>query len=250
MPLVLPSVIGHRGAARHAPENTLAGLRTAAEQGAPWVEFDVMLTADGTAVLHHDETLLRTTGLERQMAALPYADLAALDAGSWFGAGFAGEAVPTLEDALVCLGRHGLGANVEIKPTPGREAETARVAARILQRHWPAGLPRPLVSSFKRASLAAMLEAAPELQRGLLVEELPDDWRAAAEGLGCVSLHLGREALSRPAVEAVKDAGFGLAVYTVNDPAEAVAFRSWGVDSIITDDPPAILAALADAGRA
>ncbi|MEX0759632.1 MAG: glycerophosphodiester phosphodiesterase [Tistlia sp.] len=250
MPLVLPSVIGHRGAARHAPENTLAGLRTAAAQGAPWVEFDVMLTADGTAVLHHDDTLLRTTGLERAMAELAYPDLAALEAGSWFGAGFAGEPVPTLEEALACLGALGLGANVEIKPTPGREVETARVAARILQRAWPAGLPQPLLSSFKRASLAALKESAPELPRGLLAEALPDDWRQAVDALSCVTVHLWRKKLTRSAVETVKAAGFGLAVYTVNDPEEAVACRAWGADSIITDDPPAILAALAAAGRA
>src|SRR5690606_7499071 len=123
--LLLPTVIGHRGAARHAPENTLAGLRKAAELATPWVEFDVMLTADGTAVLHHDETLVRTTGLDRKMAATSYAELASLEAGSWFGAAFAGEPVPTLEEALACLGEQRLGANVEIKPTAGRQRETA-----------------------------------------------------------------------------------------------------------------------------
>ncbi|SMF74610.1 glycerophosphoryl diester phosphodiesterase [Tistlia consotensis] len=250
MSLVLPSVIGHRGAARHAPENTLAGLRKAAEQRVPWVEFDVMLTADGTAVLHHDETLKRITGLDRPMAELTYAELAGLDAGSWFGAAFADEPVPTFEEALACLGALGLGANVEIKPTEGREVETARVAARILRRCWPASLPQPLISSFRRASLAAMQAAAPELPRGLLAEGLPDDWRAAVAELGCASVHLWRKKLTRAAVEAVKTAGFGLAVYTVNDPEEAVAFRGWGVDAIITDDPPAILAGLAAAGLA
>ncbi len=244
--LILPTVIGHRGAARHAPENTLAGLRKAAEQGAPWVEFDVMLTADGTAVLNHDETLARTTGLDRPMAEVSYAELAGLDAGSWFAAAFAEEPVPTLEEALGCLGALGLGANVEIKPTAGRETETARVAARILQRAWPAGLPAPLVSSFKRQSLAAMQQAAPELARGLLAEELPEDWREAVATLGCATVHLWRKTLTREAVETVKAAGFGLAVYTVNDPREAVTFRSWGADSIITDDPPAILAALGE----
>jgi glycerophosphoryl diester phosphodiesterase len=95
-----------------------------------------------------------------------------------------------------------------------------------------------------------MRQAAPELPLGLLAETLPDDWRTAARDLGCVTLHLGRDELHRSAVETVKEAGFGLAVYTVNDPAEAVTFRNWGADSIITDDPPAILAALSAAGRA
>lgn len=247
MSYALPSVIGHRGAARHAPENTLAGLRKAAEHGAPWVEVDVMLTADGTAVLHHDETLERITGLSRPMAELGYDELAALDAGSWFGAAFAEEPVPTLEEALACLAELGLGLNLEVKPTPGREAETAKVAARILQRSWPVDLPPPLISSFKRASLAAMKSAAPAFPRGLLVEALPEDWREAAAELGCVTLHLDHEALTPSVVEAVKASGLGLAAYTVNDPAEAVRLRTWGVDAIITDDPRAVLAALAAA---
>ena len=66
----LPRVIGHRGAATHAPENTLAGLSRAAELGAPWVEFDVRLTADKVAILHHDDTLKRTAGRNAAAASL------------------------------------------------------------------------------------------------------------------------------------------------------------------------------------
>ncbi len=73
---VLPRVIGHRGAAASAPENTLAGLRAAAALGATWVEFDVMLTKDRVPVLFHDDNLRRITGRDALMAETSYAELA------------------------------------------------------------------------------------------------------------------------------------------------------------------------------
>ena len=92
----IPRVVGHRGAAGHAPENTLAGLRKAVELGATWVEFDVVLTGDGVPVLLHDDTLERTTNGRGSIAETALADVRSLDAGSWFSERFAGERVPTL----------------------------------------------------------------------------------------------------------------------------------------------------------
>lgn len=123
--LALPRLIGHRGAKLHAPENTLAGLRTAKRLGVDWVEFDVMLTADGVPLLMHDESLERTAGLDRLLSATPLAEARRLDAGGWFGATFRGEALPTLEEAIACLAEESLGANVEIKPAKGLARETA-----------------------------------------------------------------------------------------------------------------------------
>ena len=82
-----PRLIGHRGAAALAPENTLASIRAAAEAGVQWIEFDAKLAGDGVPVLMHDETLDRTTTGSGPVAALGSRDLAALDAGAWFGAG-------------------------------------------------------------------------------------------------------------------------------------------------------------------
>ncbi|MDH3919787.1 MAG: glycerophosphodiester phosphodiesterase family protein, partial [Rhodospirillales bacterium] len=72
MDLELPRVMGHRGAAAWAPENTLASIQKAADLGATWVEFDVMLTGDGRPVLFHDDNLKRLTGLDALMARTPY----------------------------------------------------------------------------------------------------------------------------------------------------------------------------------
>src|SRR5882672_6568700 len=125
--LQLPKVIGHRGAAAHAPENTLESFREARRRGAAWVEIDVKLTADGVPIAMHDDSLKRTTGVDRLVAQTPRADLPT--------------SVPTFEQAIACFGELGLGCNVEIKPCPGREAETGRVAVETLRRCWPAHLP-------------------------------------------------------------------------------------------------------------
>ena len=85
----LPPVIGHRGAAAYAPENTLAGFVKAAEQGVTWVEFDVRLTRDGVPVLIHDDDLDRTTEGSGLVANATLKQIKELDAGSWFGAAFA-----------------------------------------------------------------------------------------------------------------------------------------------------------------
>ena len=115
---LMPKVCGHRGAAGHAPENTLASIKKAASLGVRWVEFDTKLTADGVAVLFHDDDLGRTTDGAGLMAETSLADVRCLDAGSWFGEEFQGEGVPTLEDAIRELSALGLGANVEIIQGP------------------------------------------------------------------------------------------------------------------------------------
>src|SRR5919107_420246 len=86
-----PRTIGHRGARGYAPENTLAGIRTAAEQGVCWVEVDVKLTRDGVPILMHDDTVDRTTDGRGNVASMDFADLRKLDAGKPFGPQFAGE---------------------------------------------------------------------------------------------------------------------------------------------------------------
>ena len=240
MPLELPRVIGHRGAARHAPENTLAGLAAARRLGLDWVEFDVMLTADGHPVLMHDDSLKRTTGLDRLLCDTTLAELRRLDAGSWFGPAFAGEPVPTLLETFDALARLGLGANIEIKPAPGQAVATARVTVEAVKRAWPAGLPAPLVSSFEVAALEVARDLAPELPRGYLVDELPPDWQATALGLGCVSVHPWHEPLTQSQARQLKAAGYRIVVYTVNEGASARELLDWGVDAVITDDPPAL----------
>jgi glycerophosphoryl diester phosphodiesterase len=241
---LLPEVVGHRGAAADAPENTLASFSRAAEAGAAMVEFDAKLTADGAVILMHDDTLDRTTDGSGPVAAATLAGIRPLDAGTWFGSDWRGTPVPTLQETLALLVERGLSANIEIKPCPGREIETAEAVVAVVRQYWPRRGVQPLLSSFARDSLAAARDAAPELPRGLLFWEKPGDWSQAAEALACHSVHCAAEHLSPEWAAEIKRLGYELAVYTVNEPGLARQLRGWGVDSIITDRPDALLRAL------
>jgi glycerophosphoryl diester phosphodiesterase len=228
--LQLPKVIAHRGAAAYAPENTLASFREARRCGATWVEADVVLTADGVPIMMHDDSLKRTTGIDRLVAETRRADLP--------------RDVPTFEEAIACWGELGLGCNVEIKPSDGREAETARAVVATLRRCWPAHLPEPLLSSFKDAALAAAYQAAPEFARALLIERLADDWRQRAEAVAAAGINTDGKRLTAVRAVEIRRAGYALGVYTINDGDVAKALVGMGVDCIITDAPDVILAAL------
>lgn len=237
----LPPVIGHRGAAGHAPENTAAGLRHAARLGIGWVEVDVALTGGGRPVLLHDETLDRTTTGRGPLAMAADDAVAALDAGGWFGAGFAGEAVPTLAEALRLCARLGLGIDLEIKPTPGSDRETAEAMVAVLDavRADTGGRPAAFCSSFSVASLAAARQAAPDLPRGLLVHDRGADWTAAA-ALECFCVLANADIIEASFAAAVRAAGFQLGSYTVNDREQACRLRAVGVDCLISDWPDRI----------
>jgi glycerophosphoryl diester phosphodiesterase len=240
--LTFPRIIGHRGAMGHAPENTLAGIRRAALFGLRWVEFDVTLTRDNAPVLLHDETVNRTTDGKGKVAAMTLAELKTLDAGAWKSAEFAGERVPTLTDVFALLRELGLGANLEIKPTPGRDAETGAVVARMVADAWPESLPRPLLSSFKPAALAAVRDVAPQLARGYLLKRLTRGWQKEAAALGCVSIHCSQRTLTRKDAAEVRQAGYRLLSYTVNEAARARLLFEWGVEAVFTDYPDRLAA--------
>ncbi|KVM97943.1 glycerophosphodiester phosphodiesterase [Burkholderia stagnalis] len=231
-----PRVVAHRGGGTLAPENTLAALAEGARRGHAMVEFDAKLSADDVTFLLHDDTVDRTSNGQGPAATMRYAELAALDAGAWFDARFAGERMPTLEVAAARCIALGLAANVEIKPCPGRERETGRRVAADAAAHWHGAAVPPLLSSFSFDALQHAREAAPGLPRGMLYEAVPDDWRAqVVDALGCVSLHADHTRLDEPLVRAIKAAGLRILVYTVNDLERARQLVSWGVDAVCTD---------------
>jgi glycerophosphoryl diester phosphodiesterase len=234
-------VIAHRGASLYAPENTLAAFDLAADQGAEAIECDAKLTRDGAVVLMHDDTVNRTSSGRGAVRRFDLKAIRALDAGSWFDPRFKGERVPTLEEAVRLWARRGLLPQIEIKPCPGRAAETGAAVARAAAKLWPRHLPRPLLSSFVMLSLQAAREAAPGLPRAWLTGRLPADWRRRAERLGCVALHCNHKHLIETAARRVKDAGLALRCYTVNDPERAKRLFDWGVDAVFTDCPDRIL---------
>src|ERR1700722_5240459 len=147
MALSLPPVVGHRGAAARAPENTLAGFRAAKALGCAWVEFDVRLTSDGSLIVCHDDTLKRTTGARGRVSKLALTAIRECDAGSWFGPAYVGERIPTLDEALTLCRELSLGANVEIKAERGGGPATAAAVAVCVGRRGDR-LPPLLISSF------------------------------------------------------------------------------------------------------
>ncbi|SDD86790.1 glycerophosphodiester phosphodiesterase [Paraburkholderia lycopersici] len=233
-----PRVAAHRGGGTLAPENTLAGLRTGASFGHTMVEFDAKLSADNVVFLLHDDTVERTSNGYGAAAHMRYAELAALDAGSWRDARFAGEPMPTLAQVAAFCRESGLAANVEIKPCAGRDAETGRIVGAETARLWAEDTKAdiaPLLSSFSYAALEAARESAPDLPRGLLFERVPADWRAQTAALGCLSLHASHRHLDEALVERIKSAGLFILAYTVNDLDRARQLVRWGVDTICTD---------------
>jgi glycerophosphoryl diester phosphodiesterase len=235
----LPPVIGHRGAAARAPENTLAGLRRAKALGCAWVEFDVRLTADGALVLCHDARLDRTTDRAGLVGGQSLAAIRQCDAGSWFGPAFAAERVPTLEEATALAAELDLGVNIEIKTEPGREYATAAAVADAVSRLGPA--PPLFVSSFLPAALAALRDLAPQTRRGVLFRSVPSRWTEIAKRLGVVVIGADHRQLRPRRVAEIRAAGYPVAAYTVNDPARARLLFEWGVTSVFSDMPDIIL---------
>lgn len=234
-----PRLLAHRGGGALAPENTLIAFDVGLRHGYRAVEVDAVLSADGVAVLLHDASLERTTNGRGCVDSKTAAELAALDAGSWFHPDFARTRIPTLEQALhYCLER-GVWLNVEIKPVPGHEAATGRIVAQTIACCWAGGgaqgLATPLLSSFSPVALDAAREAAPQLARGLLYSKIAPDWRRALQDLACVSLHCDHRRLTPGLAQEIAAQGYGLLCYTVNDAQRARTIWSWGVDAICTD---------------
>jgi glycerophosphoryl diester phosphodiesterase len=242
MTLTIPHVIGHRGAAAHAPENTLAGFRRAKALGCGMVEFDVKLTRNRVPILMHDDTLERTTNGQGAVMNADFAAIRTLDAGRYFSPDFTGERIPTLEEALKLALELDLAVNIEIKPCPGRDVETAQVALAQALAIWPRDREPPLVSSFSVDSLAAAKEAAPDWPRGYLIWDRPPTWRALADTLGAATLNIAAEKETPATIAEYRATGRPVLAYTINDAAQAKALFAQGIVAVFSDRPDAILA--------
>ncbi|MFD1506270.1 glycerophosphodiester phosphodiesterase [Georgenia yuyongxinii] len=232
----LPLVIAHRGNSSVAPENTLAALESAWRVGADVIEIDLQLTADGVAVVIHDETVDRTTNGAGRVDRLTAAQVADLDAGDWFSDHFGGQRVPTGEDLLAFFVAHPpICLLAEFKGPWGTEEVRQVTDAVDLM-----GLAdRMVVQSFDVATVEALRAAAPELPRGLLVDELPEDLLALCRELRVMTLNPSGRLLRREPdlVDALHGEGLRTMVWTLDEPAHWAAAVAAGVDGIITDRP-------------
>lgn len=230
-----PRWVAHRGAGKLAPENTMAAFRLGAEHGYRMFECDVKLSADKVPFLLHDATLERTTNGRGRGADRSWSELARLDAGGWHSRAYAGEPLASFENlARWCLAnRYFL--NIEIKPTPGQEAETGEVVAREAARLWAGQDVPPLLTSFRPESLQAARAVQPELPRGLLLDTLWEGWFDIARQLECAAIVCNHALWDAATVKQVQGAGMRCLSYTVNDDWAAQRLLQLGTDAIITD---------------
>ena len=230
-----PLIIGHRGAAGLAPENTLAGFARAAALGVDAVELDVHCV-DGHLLVIHDDSLDRTTSGCGPLAAHDIAHLRTLDAGG-------GNPIPLLGEVFETLPAN-LGINVELKGE--KTAEPLFSMLRKFRRRQR----DLLVSSFNVDELRRF----GGLARGTIkLGALFQRWNGAipriATELDAWSVNLGLRAATRQHVQELRARGFKVLVYTVNDRAVAERLFSWGATGIFTDFPDRMTGAVVAAGE-
>jgi len=220
------TVIGHRGARGHAPENTLLSIDTAIGLGAHWVEFDVQHHADELWLMH-DLRLDRTTNGRGLLTAHDAASLRRLDAGQ-------GEPIPTLRDALDLIEQR-VGVNIELKSWDGCAAAVAACLRDYLAEGWPAS--KLMVSSFHLPELWEFKQLLPDVPLGMLYCGVPLDWAGQATELGARALNISAEFVDPKLIADAHARGLKLNVYTVNDPDDLGQMRALGVDGVFTDYP-------------
>ena len=233
----LPKIIGHRGAAGYAPENTISAIHTAADMGCTWVELDVKLTKDSVPVIFHDDEIDRTTNGTGKMAEITYAELCDLEAGSWFGDSFSGEPIPTLEEALDAIIERDLGLNLEIKPCASREVETTEAALDMLATYWD-DHHRLLLSSFQIQCVEICLESAPDWARGYLLDtDIPENWQQIADHLQASTLNVNGNTITQEQIMQLAAYNKPLLAYTINDEERAEWLFELGIKAIFSDTP-------------
>ena len=262
-------VIAHRGARSLAPENTLLAAQKAYDLGADMWELDVALTYDKQLVVLHDDTLNRTSNVaevfpDRQpwsVNTFTLAELKTLDFGSWFvktdpfdtirdgvvsvedQAQMKGTTIPTLEEALTLTKELGWRVNIEIKDlwrTPDGDAAVVRqVVALVEQMELVDSV---IISSFRHEYLTRVKALNPNIVTAALVEEGVDDPVALVQSLGAQAYNPGISRMGEyKKIREVRDAGYDVYIYTVNDPVIYKRLDEAGVTGIFTDFPQRLL---------
>lgn len=243
-----PLVIAHRGAPTLAPENTLAAVRAALDIGSPAVEIDIRRSKDGVPVLIHDAGLERTTNGEGAVAEFTWSELRELDAGSWFGDGFAGEPLPRLSQVLALVAGHPHESILIIELKDGGEGFEQVVVEAVRE----SGLPveRVILKAFERDILAELERIAPKYSRlyvfvteigwlNLVIDEQPrfiDPLDVPEEWLQVHSRFLDREFV----IDA-QAAGYKVIAWNVHERELMQEMIDWGVDGIETNLPGELL---------
>ncbi|MBQ4453113.1 MAG: glycerophosphodiester phosphodiesterase [Clostridia bacterium] len=223
-------ITAHRGASAGYPENTMAAFRAAQELGADWLELDVQQTKDGHLVVMHDSNARRTTGVNANIWDMTLEEVKSLDAGSRFGAQFAGEKVPLLSEVIEFADETGVRLNIELKPT-GHETELEKSTVDLILQY--GFQDRCVIAS----QVYSVLKNVKELS-----EEIPTVY-VASLAYGNISRlayadHFSVEtaSASRNLVRRVHNAGKQIYAWTVNTRDGISGMIDRNVDNIITDD--------------
>lgn len=217
--------VGHRGAAGHAPENTLASLQYAIGLGLDYAEFDLRRTLDGVLVLLHDERVDRTTNGRGRVEHLAFRDLKTLDAGH-------GNSIPSLEDALrLANGRIGLMLELKV---PRIAQDCVEVVQRLRF-----GSP-VLYASFLLDELADIRMLDRQAATMALFSNLPSDPHgivATVRPSRATHVGLRHDTITPDLIQDLHQAGWPVFAYTVNEPGDIERLKRSGIDGIISDFP-------------
>lgn len=237
--LSFPLIIGHRGAPKMAPENTLASFRTAMGLGVDGLETDVQKTSDGHLVLCHDETLDRTTNGRGLIKDYSLAELKKLSAGAWFAKEYEDEKIPTLRELLDLVHDRDLLINIEIKSGvvlyPDIEKDTIAMIHEYGIEH------KVILSSFNHYSLVTCKEIDSSIKTGILyMAGLYEPWEYAKK-IGADALHPFFYNIKPEIMEGIRKNKIMVNPFTVNSESEMKYMISMGVDGIITDYPDRLI---------
>ncbi|MGI6368876.1 MAG: glycerophosphodiester phosphodiesterase [Anaerolineae bacterium] len=239
MPRVPFMAIAHRGASSYAPENTRAAYDLALEMGARHIELDVHLSSDGEVIVMHDDRVDRTTNGKGPVADFTLEALRALDAGSWFGAAYAGAQVPTLREVLE---RYAGPAHLHIElkgRTPGL------VPATIALVRAAGASPHVTLTSFSHDLLSEARPLAPELPMGWLVSQVDPETVTETLRLGLEQLCPRADLLTPALVEELHGRGLIVRAWGVSDAALMRAAVEAGADGMTVNFPDLLLDYLA-----
>jgi glycerophosphoryl diester phosphodiesterase len=231
-------VIAHRGASSYAPENTLPAFDLALEMGVRHIELDVALTSDSHTVVIHDDKVDRTTNGCGSVTSHTLAALRELDAGSWFGAQFKGERIPTFDEVLARYkGR--VHIHTEIK---GKSPSLSQRTADLIRKHGMEG--QVTITSFQSVRLEEMRAHAPELPMGWLVRELNDSIIAQAHAIGVTQLCPRADTVTPELVHRLHAEGFVARGWGVSTEELMQRLVQAGVDGMTVNFPDKLIAYL------
>ncbi len=238
-------IAAHRGDRSLKPENTLSALRSSIGK-CDFIETDVQLSKDLVPVIMHDDTLGRTTNVKEfdsfagrypwYVRDFTLAELQLLDYGSWFSAESRNESLLTLEKALLFVKEEKAFLNVEIKDMHSRvsDREVVKIVADAVKKYQVES--QVLFSSFYHPYLPICKELLPDVPTAALMEErLPDDLLVYLEMLKVDAFHPDVAIIDEAIVKKVREAGYYVNVYVVNDPKQKRELFGWGVNAVFTD---------------